>query len=103
MKQVILAVIGIVLFAQNTYSQERSKQNKVLIVYFSVTKNTAEPAEKIASVTGGELYEIVPQTPYTRADLNWSDKQSRSSREMSDPKSRPAIKGKKINTNNQKE
>lgn len=68
---------------------------KKLVVYFSATGTTAEVAEKVARVAGGELFQIVPEKPYTKADLNWNDKQSRSSVEMNDPKSRPAIKNKK--------
>ncbi len=97
MKQFIFAAVSIMLLTHSVYAQENSKQEKTLIVYFSATGTTAGVAKKIAEITGGELYEIVPQTPYTSADLNWRDKQSRSSREMGDPKSRPAIKGKKEN------
>ena len=51
----------------------------------------------MAHATGGELYAITPAQPYTDADLNWNDKQSRSSVEMNDPKARPAIKSQKGN------
>ncbi len=51
----------------------------------------------MADVTGGVLYAITPVESYTSADLDWNDKQSRSSVEMKDPKSRPALKGKKEN------
>lgn len=61
------------------------------------TGTTAEATRKLAGVTGGELFEIAPATPYTDADLDRHDKQSRSSLEMNDPKSRPALKGKKEN------
>lgn len=97
MKQLIFTAMSIMLLTHSVYAQENFKQRKALIVYFSATGTTAGAAKKIAEITGGELYEIVPQTPYTSADLNWRDKQSRSSREMGDPQSRPAIKGKKEN------
>ncbi len=97
MKQFILSIMGIVLLMHSTHAQEYDKQKKSLIVYFSATGTTAGVAKNIAEITGGELYEIVPQTPYTSADLNWRNKQSRSSVEMKDPASRPAIKGKKEN------
>jgi len=64
---------------------------KVLVAYFSATGVTAKVAEKLSKVTGGDLFEIKPSTPYSNADLNWLDKQSRSSIEMSDHRSRPEI------------
>ena len=77
--------------------QSPEKRSAVLVAYFSATGTTAEAARKIARITGGELYAITPEKPYTSADLNWNDKRSRSSVEMNDPKSRPAIKGVKDN------
>ncbi len=64
---------------------------KTLVAYFSASGSTAQLAKAIAEVTGGDLFEIKPEQPYTSADLNWNDKKSRSSIEMSDPNSRPAI------------
>ena len=52
---------------------------KILVAYFSASGNTAALAERLAAATEGELYEIQPEIPYTDADLNWMDKQSRSS------------------------
>ncbi len=71
-----------------------SKDSKVLVAYFSATGVTKGVAKDLAEVTGGVLYEITPEKPYTEADLDWHDKKSRSSVEMADLKSRPAIKGK---------
>ena len=68
-----------------------------LVAYFSATGTTARAAEKLAKITGGELYAITPAQPYTPADLDWNDSQSRSSVEMNDLKSRPTIKSKKEN------
>ncbi len=65
--------------------------SKILVAYFSASGVTAKAAEAIAKSVGGELYEIVPQAPYTAADLNWNDKHSRSSVEMQDEHSRPAL------------
>ena len=65
--------------------------SKTLIAYFSASGVTARLAKTLESATGGDLYEIKPVTPYTGADLNWNDKQSRSSVEMNDPKSRPPM------------
>ena len=76
---------------------EDRKSGKVLIAYFSATGTTAKAANLIAEETGGELYRIEPAQPYTGADLNWNDKASRSSVEMNNPNSRPAIKENKAN------
>ena len=65
---------------------------KTLVAYFSATGTTARAAQRIANETGGELHEIAPAEPYTAADLDWHDELSRSTVEMKDPKSRPAIK-----------
>ena len=65
--------------------------NKTLIAYFSAGGETAKLAKTIADVTGGDLFEIKPEQHYTTADLNWNDRKSRSTAEMNDPKSRPAI------------
>lgn len=65
---------------------------RTLVAYFSATGTTARVAREIADVTGGELFRIEPQSPYTDADLNWNDKDSRSSVEMNDPQARPAMK-----------
>lgn len=92
------AVIGICLTASAQNTDMKNLDNpKTLVAYFSATGTTAEAARKLAGITGGELFEIAPATPYTDADLDWHDKQSRSSVEMNDPKSRPALKGKKEN------
>lgn len=64
---------------------------KALIAYFSASGNTAKAAEVLAKAAGGDLYEIKPAVPYTSADLNWMDKGSRSSVEMQDKNSRPAL------------
>lgn len=62
-----------------------------LVAYFSATGTTAKAAKALASATGADLYEIKPAVPYSSADLNWMDKSSRSSVEMKDPHSRPAL------------
>ena len=66
---------------------------KTLVAYFSASGETARLAQTIAQAAGAELYEIQPEQPYTAADLNWHDDQSRSSVEMRDPACRPAIAG----------
>ena len=62
-----------------------------LVAYFSATGTTAGAARILASAVGADLYEIRPAVPYTRADLDWMDKGSRSSVEMRDVRSRPAL------------
>ena len=63
----------------------------ILVAYFSASGVTAKVAKKLADVTGADLFEIVPAALYTRADLDWTDRNSRSSREMRDKSFRPAI------------
>ena len=64
---------------------------KALVTYFSASGVTAKMAQRLASAIKADLFEIKPETPYTDADLDWRNKQSRSSVEMADRKSRPAI------------
>ena len=64
---------------------------KKLVAYVSAGGNTAKLAKKLAEAAGADLYEIRPAKAYTSADLNWQDKQSRSSIEMSDHNSRPEL------------
>ena len=65
--------------------------NKKLTAYFSASGKTASIAKKLADAAGADLYEIKPETPYTAADLDWQNKQSRSSIEMSDQSFRPPV------------
>ena len=64
---------------------------KILVAYFSASGVTERVAKQLADVTGGTLYEIKPEVRYTEADLDWRDKTSRSTIEMRDKSSRPAI------------
>ena len=64
---------------------------KKLVAYFSAEGNTAKLAKTLADAAGADLFEIAPKVPYTKADLDWTNKQSRSSVEMQDPSSRPEI------------
>ncbi|MBR3258764.1 MAG: NAD(P)H-dependent oxidoreductase, partial [Eggerthellaceae bacterium] len=66
---------------------------KALVAYFSAEGTTARLAKKLAEAIGADLFEIAPETPYTRADLDWRDKASRSTLEMQDRSCRPAIAG----------
>ena len=67
--------------------------SKILVTYFSASGVTANVARNIANNIGADTFEIKPKVPYTSADLNWMDKQSRSSIEMNDKSSRPQIEG----------
>ena len=67
--------------------------SKILVAYFSPTGTTKRAAQDIAKALEADLYEISPETPYTSGDLNWMDKKSRSTVEMNDPASRPAMAG----------
>lgn len=71
--------------------------SKALIAYFSASGTTAHIAKELAQAAGADLYEIRPQMPYTKADLNWTDKKSRSSVEMNDKSSRPVLADKDAN------
>ena len=88
--------ISLAACAQNKGEKSMQTENKPLVVHFSATGTTAKAARTIAEVTGGTLYgtlyEIVPQQAYTSDDLDWNDKQSRSSVEMNNPQARPALK-----------
>ena len=65
--------------------------SKILVAYFSASGVTARAAREMARAVGADLYEIRPREPYTAADLDWRDKTSRCTREMTDPASRPAV------------
>lgn len=70
---------------------KEEKKSKTLVVYFSCTGNTKAVAEKIVELTGADIYEIVPENPYTDADLNYNNSDCRANKEMDDPSARPAI------------
>ncbi len=67
---------------------------RILVAYFSASGVTARVASEIASAVGADIFEIVPAQPYTKADLNWLDKKSRSTVEMKDRNCRPEIASK---------
>ena len=97
MKKILSAVIMslIALSGFKAKAEENAMtESNVLVAYFSATGTTAGVAEKLAKATGADLFEIKPEQPYSEADLNWRDKQSRSSVEMDDLSSRPAIASK---------
>ena len=67
--------------------------SKALVAYFSASGVTAKLAKRLAEAVGADVAEIVPEKPYTSADLDWTNKKSRSSVEMNDPSARPEIAG----------
>lgn len=107
----LLVVLGLVACGNTTNQTELSPEEdvtdtqpeeteapeeqeiKVLVAYFSATNTTEGVAEHIASGLNADLYEIVPEEPYTDADLNYNDNNSRTTIEMNNPDARPAIEG----------
>lgn len=76
------------------FTNARADDNKILVAYFSATGNTKVVASTLATAINADLFEIVPEQPYTSEDLNWQNNQSRTSIEMGDRSSRPAIASK---------
>ena len=70
---------------------QQSAEGGILVAYFSATGTTKGVAERLANAVGADLYEIVPAEPYSDADLNWNDKNSRSTKEQNDKSVRPGI------------
>ena len=68
-------------------------KQKILVAYFSASGVTAQVAQTLAQAASADVYEIEPAVPYSAADLDWMNPKSRSSVEMKDPSSRPAING----------
>ena len=81
-------------------SEDTAAHSEVLVAYFSATGTTKGVAEKIAQITGADLYEIVPAVPYSEEDLNWSDNSSRSTQEQNDKSVRPEIGSEDISLEN---
>ena len=80
-----------VIDKSNLINKERYIMSKILVAYFSAQGRTAKFAKVISEITGSDLFEIKPEVPYSSADLNWNNPKSRSSIEMEDKTSRPAI------------
>lgn len=87
-----LLAVGLSACSQSKKSRNTAtSESKVLVAYFSASGTTKAVASDLADVLGATLHEIKPAQPYTDADLDWRNKQSRSSLEMKDKSSRPAI------------
>lgn len=71
--------------------EEAPSEEKILVAYFSATGTTKGVAEMIATIEGADIYEILPTEPYSDADRDWHDSESRTSKEQNDPESRPEI------------
>ena len=94
MKKLLIILAAILGFNITANAQDNNKKDmKTLVAYFSATGTTKAAAQRLAKELNADLYEITPEVPYTDADLNWRDKNSRSTLEMKDKSSRPAIKG----------
>jgi len=95
MKKLLSVLMLVCAIFTNAKAEETNVTNdKILVAYFSATGNTAAVAEKLATAINADLFEIVPEQAYTAEDLNWQNSQSRSSIEMGDKSSRPAIASK---------
>ena len=87
MKKIIIMLTALLTISLSACSQNK----KTLVAYFSASGTTAGIAQQLAKVAEADLHEIKPEKPYTDADLDWRNKQSRSSVEMDNKSSRPAI------------
>ena len=97
MKKIMMMLTALLAVSFSACSQKKTEtkmDQKVLVAYFSASGTTQEVAQQLAEAAGADLHEIKPEQPYTEADLDWNDKQSRSSVEMKDKQSRPAITAK---------
>ena len=100
MKKIAIMLVALLTMNLSACSQNNKKEDKgmkVLVAYFSASGTNKGVAQQLAEVTSGTLHEIKPEQPYTDADLDWRNKKSRSSVEMQDRKSRPAITDKLTN------
>ena len=102
MKKIIIMLAALLAVSLSACSQSDKKKEektmkKTLVTYFSASGVAKGVAQQLAEAAGADLHEIKPETPYTDADLDWTDKQSRSSIEIKDKNSRPAITGKLTN------
>ena len=87
----IMAVLALAGCGNTNDTTSETSSNDTLVVYFSATGNTKGVAEKIASITGADIYEIKAAQEYTDADLDWNDKDSRTTHEQNDASVRPEI------------
>lgn len=93
-KMLSILMIACAIFTNAKAEETNMTNNKILVAYFSATGNTKSVAEKLATAINADLFEIVPEQLYTSDDLDWHNDKSRSSVEMGDKSSRPAIASK---------
>ena len=99
MKQIIFIFMSLLCFSCSSKAQNQitdtnvQSDKKILVAYFSCTGTTEKAADAISKTVGGKLYRITPATAYTSADLDWNNKSSRSSIEMTTENSRPELGG----------
>ncbi|WP_418306769.1 flavodoxin [Phocaeicola sp.] len=99
MNQIIFIFMSLLCFSCSSKAQNQTadtnvqSDKKILVAYFSCTGTTEKVADAIAKTIGGKLYRITPVTAYTSADLDWNNKSSRSSIEMTTENSRPELGG----------
>ena len=97
MNRLSIIICTVAMLFSTTACAQNRKENKemkgTLVAYFSATGTTKRAAQQLAKEKDADLFEIAPAVPYTAADLDWRDKSSRSTLEMKDKSSRPAIKG----------
>lgn len=103
MKQIIFIFMSLLCFSCSSKAQNQTantdvqSDKKILVAYFSCTGTTEKVADAIAKTVGSKLYRITPAAAYTSADLNWNNKSSRSSVEMTTENSRPELGGETLN------
>ncbi len=99
----LIVIISGIVFALNDKTQAKEDTNmnkKVLVAYFSATGTTKQVAQNLATAINADIYEINPKVPYTSADLDWTNKKSRSTIEMNDHNSRPEMVNDNFSTDN---
>ena len=92
MKRTLVFLLMSVFMGANSEIRAQKPADRIVVAYFSATGTTARAAREVARITGGALHAIEPAEPYTAADLDWHDRRSRSSVEMTSPQARPAIR-----------
>ena len=99
MKKFFAMIMTLCLICGFAALAEEAAHSDTLVIYFSCTGTTRGVAEKLAKVTGADLYEIVPAEPYTAEDLNYNDRSTRATWEQDHPDTRPEIGGEDVDLN----